>query len=79
MFIIEWKADHTTFLPPEREVPSSNQRVSSKSRFNLRFPREDLNAPRMRIVKRECPPEFSDFVSCLDKNSSKPELCIPIR
>ena len=33
-----------------------------------RFPRDDKNAPRMLIVKKECPDEFHSFVSCTEKN-----------
>jgi hypothetical protein len=44
-----------------------------------RFPKDDINAPRMRIVKKECPPEFEAFIDCLSKNSAKPELCVPIK
>jgi hypothetical protein len=33
----------------------------------------------MKIVKRECPPEFNDFISCLEKNAAKPDVCLPLR
>ena len=62
---IKCKADHTTSQQPEKEAHCSNQRVLSNYFIYVRFPREDLNAPRMKIVKRECPAEFSEFVSCV--------------
>ena len=45
----------------------------------FRFPREDSSAPRMLIVKKECPPEFDAFMSCLDSNPGKPENCLNLR
>ena len=44
-----------------------------------RFPREDPSAPRMRIVKKECPPEFDEYMGCLEKNPGKAENCIKFR
>jgi len=31
----------------------------------IRFPREDNHAPRMLIVKKECPPEYNNFIDCI--------------
>jgi hypothetical protein len=45
----------------------------------VRFPREDKAAPRMLIVKKECPPEYDAFMSCLDNNPGKPEKCLTLR
>lgn len=33
----------------------------------------------MQIVKKECPPEFDAFTSCIDNNPGKPENCINLR
>ena len=38
-----------------------------------------MAAPRMLIVKKECPPEFGAFSSCLENNPGKPELCASFR
>lgn len=44
-----------------------------------RFPREDPSAPRMLIVKKECPPEYEAFIGCLEANPGKPENCMSFR
>ena len=33
----------------------------------------------MLIIKKECPDEFGDFMSCLDNNPGKPENCLSLR
>ena len=44
-----------------------------------RFPRDDKNAPRMRIVRKECPDDYEKFMSCLENNPGKPENCLSLR
>jgi hypothetical protein len=48
----KWRADHITSVQLRREVLFLMQRVFSKYCNLCRFPKEDLNAPRMRIVKK---------------------------
>ena len=60
---------------PKREVHSSLQRVLSTHKIICRFPKEDPNAPRMLIVKKECPDEFEKYTDCLTKNSANPDVC----
>jgi hypothetical protein len=33
----------------------------------------------MLIVKKECPPEYDAFISCLENNPAQPEVCVPLR
>ena len=45
----------------------------------FRFPKEDTNAPRMRIAKKECPDEYDSYMDCLTVNAANPDKCIPLR
>lgn len=45
----------------------------------IEFPKEDTNAPRMRIAKKECPDEYDSYMDCLTVNAANPDKCIPLR
>ena len=74
-----WRVDRTCFPLRRREAHCLSPRVFSNLFTNSRFPKEDPSAPRMRIVKKECPPEYDAYMSCLEANAEKPEVCKPLR
>jgi hypothetical protein len=45
----------------------------------ISFPKEDINSPRMRISRKECPDEFEVYNSCLAENQSNPDACAPFK
>lgn len=33
----------------------------------------------MRISRKECPDEYTDYTTCLTTNAANPDVCIPLR
>mmetsp|Transcript_18881 Transcript_18881/g.26529 ORF Transcript_18881/g.26529 Transcript_18881/m.26529 type:complete len:90 (+) Transcript_18881:95-364(+) len=46
--------------------------LSSKIIF---FPKWDDNAPRVLILKKECPDQYSTFSSCMKANDNDENIC----
>mmetsp|Transcript_11845 Transcript_11845/g.13641 ORF Transcript_11845/g.13641 Transcript_11845/m.13641 type:complete len:90 (+) Transcript_11845:43-312(+) len=41
----------------------------------IKFPREDDNAPRTKILRKECPSEYDAFKICMKANGNDENKC----
>lgn len=80
IFILAGNGEQVVHVLDSQKAQHPHGKQGYRVYFGLdRFPREDKSAPRMLIVKKECPDEYGSFMSCLDNNPGKPENCLSLR
>ena len=58
---------------------TATKRSTGGASKTIPFPREEDGSPRIRIIMKECPDEYSTFKQCVKENDGKEAPCIDLK